>query len=475
MGFRTKIKEKDSARITRALGLGLPLLLLAGYAALAALPDLRPAVPEMLGITALIVCCLSLLVALEERGRTISSPAVILLFAAAFRLLFLLPGPQLSDDLYRYLLDGRQLASGRNPYALSPQAAAREDAGLRPLVAKVNHPRLVTVYPPAAQVLFAVGASLGGATGIKLLFIGLDLLCIGLMMRLLSACNLPVHRVRLYAWHPLPVLEIASSGHVDGAGLLLLFAALCLLGAGETGRKTAEAGRAVFFWSGFLFAAAVLVKLFPIVYFPLCLCLVRKGRRGAFTSGAAVAATLLILAFCPDIAGSLATLKTYAATWEFSGLLFQLLRGLLSSGARARIVLGILFGTWALLCYRYAANTGRIEGKAIGSQARLTPVLTACYRIALAFLLFTPTLHPWYGLYMLALLPFSPGPAGWVLSWSILLGYRVLIPFFLLGKWVEGGGVPALIWGGPALAALCRWGCARRGATILPEKRQAPA
>jgi hypothetical protein len=448
--------EKGTARPSKALSLGGPLILFAGYAALAALPDLRPAVPEMLGITALIVCALCLLWTLEERGHIYSSPAVILLFAAGFRLLFLLPAPQLSDDLYRYLLDGRQLASGRNPYALSPEAAARADAGLRKLVAKVNHPRLVTLYPPAAQVLFAAGAALGGLTGIKLLFIGLDLLSIGLMMRLLSACGLPVHRVRLYAWHPLPVLEIAASGHVDGACLFFLLAAICLLGLGKT-------GRAECFWSGCLFSFAVLVKLFPVVLFPLMRWLVPRGKGWRFASGAIAAAGFLILPFCPDMANALTTLGTYAARWEFSGLLFHLLREHIFSGAWARIVLGAAFGLWLFHSYEFFGGTGGPEGEKKVFPSPLARMLTAAYGIAFSFLLFTPTLYPWYALYMLAFLPFSPGPAGWVLSWTVLLGYRVLIPFFLLGKWVEGGGVPYLIWAGPALAALCGWGCSRLG------------
>ncbi len=70
----------------------------------------------------------------------------------------------------------------------------------------------------------------------------------------------------------------------------------------------------------------------------------------------------------------------------------------------------------------------------------------------MAFLFFTPTLHPWYGLYLVAFLPFAAGPAGFVLSWSILLSYRVLILYGLTGDWVENDWVAFLILCAPVSA-----------------------
>jgi hypothetical protein len=64
----------------------------------------------------------------------------------------------------------------------------------------------------------------------------------------------------------------------------------------------------------------------------------------------------------------------------------------------------------------------------------------------------TPTLHPWYALYLAALLPFAGGTAGLVLSWSVLLSYRVLILYAVTGKWMESDGIPLLVMAGPAAA-----------------------
>ena len=72
----------------------------------------------------------------------------------------------------------------------------------------------------------------------------------------------------------------------------------------------------------------------------------------------------------------------------------------------------------------------------------------------MAFLLLTPTLHPWYAIYLTAFLPFAAGSAGLTLSWSVFLAYRVLILYGTTGQWVENDVVPILIISAPAGAAL---------------------
>lgn len=449
-----------------------PIFFLVCFGILSSLPDLRPAVPEMLGITALILIGLAGQWYLEETGRISPWPPVtILVLAAVFRLLFVFHPPQLSDDLYRYALDGHQVAAGRSPYALSPAQAAQRHPELAALAACVNHPRLVTLYPPAAQLLFAAGVAIGGVLGLKLMLVVLDLLFIGTMMRLMSKTGLSPSRVILYAWHPLSILEIAGSGHVDGACLFFVFLAFCLIPAANTkyhrpvssGRQHVSEGPfrkngPSAFWAGVLFAVAILIKLYPVVLLPLSRYLIPRGKGAGFTFGLSAGSVLLILPFCPDIRNSLPTLTTYIRHWEFSGLLFCFLRHLTQTGTIARIILGLVFA--ALLLYAYRLP-GRARNKPGPGSGMISEVFCACYIIGFGLLAVTPTLHPWYGLYLLAFLPFSPSPAGLVLSWTILLGYQVLIPFHLLGRWVETPWVPIMIWLGPAMGIGLPWGYKR--------------
>lgn len=401
--------------------------------------------PALVGVTAVVAGTLALILYLGERQRLGWPPTAILGVALLLRLFFLFSPPQLSDDLYRYLWDGHQLLLGSNPYAAAPTAATTADAELEALRRQVNHPDLVTIYPPAAQLVFAAGALLGGmVSGMKLWLVLLDLAACGLLLRLLDRLGLPRWRAVLYAWNPLPVLEIAGSGHIDGVGSLLLLVA-CLL---VVGRPDDDKG-ARYAAAGAFLAAAGLVKLFPFALLPAFLCLVPAGRRHAFLAGFAGLTAALLLPFLPELRHLGETLAVYARHWEFAGLAFTLLRRLTGSGTTARLLLIGGFGAiLAALLWRLwrrlrltADNAGR---------GRL--LVGFCAAAAMAFLLLTPTLQPWYALVLAAFLPFCAGPASLVLCWSVFLAYRVLLPYAILGQWQEDAIVTALVFLAPVAA-----------------------
>jgi len=80
----------------------------------------------------------------------------VLALALIARLLAVLPAVPLSDDLYRYLWDGRVANAGIDPFAYPPSApelAALRDDRVWP---NVNHPEVPTIYPPVAQLAFRV-------------------------------------------------------------------------------------------------------------------------------------------------------------------------------------------------------------------------------------------------------------------------------------------------------------------------------
>jgi hypothetical protein len=444
---------------------GIPAVILFSYCLLALQPDLRLAVPEMIGVTAVIAALLAVVLFFGERHPMSWSPALILTTAAAARLLFLFRSPELSDDIYRYLWDGLTLLSGSNPYTAAPgfiQPATETLAGLQQLV---NHSALVTIYPPAAQLVFAAGALFGGGVvGIKLLLIILDLGSCVCIIRLLAAFRQPRWKAALYAWHPLPVLEVAASGHIDTAGIFFFLAALSLMI-----RKTsppepknlipattqAEPRRKNFprlFLAGGAFSCAVMVKLLPLIFLPGVLLGLRRQRL-PFLLGASVGGAALLLPFLPDLTNAFTTLQTYATHWEFAGFTFRTLRQATGSGEISRMILAALF--LAAAGYRYS-RLARKQDRILlpGEHAALIAALQACSEVTFCFLLLTPTLHPWYALYLAALLPFAAGAARLVLCWSVFLGYQVLLPYTLLGQWQEDALTAALISLAPIAAFL---------------------
>ncbi|BCG46450.1 hypothetical protein GEOBRER4_n1247 [Citrifermentans bremense] len=381
------------------------------------------------------------------------SPALILGVALILRLMFVLAPAQLSDDIYRYVWDGHNVLSGINPYAAAP-AAVVPPAKLKPIHAAINHKEYTTIYPPAAQFVFAAGTALGGTvTGLKAFLVLIDLALCAMMILLLQKLDLPIWRAVLYAWNPLPVLEIAGSGHVDGAGMALFLAALLLL-LSYGGRRTGAAG------SGAVFAAAALVKLFPLVLGPVLILLAPRPRRPHFLAGFCGGFALLSVPFLPDLVRILDSLGAYAKNWEFAGFAFNVLRSATGSGSLARLALvALLLGCIAALTWRAAVAQ---DASPLATRARRA--LYTCYAVTMALLLTTPTLQPWYAVTLATLLPFAAGPAGIVFCWAVLLTYWVQLPYFILGQWIESGWVTAAVFMAPVTA----WGMGK----LLSSSRQ---
>jgi hypothetical protein len=427
----------------------LPILLISSCVVLALEPELRLAVPMLIGVTALMVVLLAFALFWGERAKLLWSPAVILGVALLLRLFFLFAPAQLSDDIYRYLWDGSNLLRGTNPYAAAP-ATITPPPELKTVHGKINHPGYVTIYPPTAQLVFAGGAAFGGTiTGLKALLALLDLGLCALLVMLLKRLELPTWRAILYAWNPLPVLEIAGSGHVDGAGLAMLIGSICLLLLEQKSASGSPTRRWLYLLSGALVACAGLVKLFPLVLLPVLFLLVPTGQRRYFSAGFIAALTALVLSFLPQLVNMTATLDLYARNWEFSGYAFNIIRAVTGSGTTARMLLSgsFLLAVLFITCRLAIRLKVTLSPSARGRQA-----MAACYEIAMALLLLTPTLQPWYALSLAVFLPFCAGPAGLVLCWAVFLTYQVQIPYFILGQWTENPQVTAALFLAPLTA-----------------------
>ncbi|HEV7519005.1 MAG TPA: hypothetical protein VGR07_22165, partial [Thermoanaerobaculia bacterium] len=179
-----------------------------------------------------------------------SEPAgrAILLGALLLRLPLLPLPPTLSDDVLRYLWDGRVAASGHNPYLLPP--AAPELTPLRDdLWRRLPHRQIPTVYPPFALAAFSIAARLPfPILSWKVLATGVDLAACALLLRLARQLGLPAGRTVWYAWNPMVALEVAGHGHVDVLGVTAALAVVSILLArrvpsGERGSMDASSSR----------------------------------------------------------------------------------------------------------------------------------------------------------------------------------------------------------------------------------------
>jgi alpha-1,6-mannosyltransferase len=192
-----------------------------------------------------------------ERAASGRALASILLVALAMRCL-LLPGTPVSNDLFRYIWDGRVQAAGINPYLYVPADAALSglrDAAIYPFINRADY--APTIYPPSSQIVFYLVTRISEAPiAMKAAMVAFEGLAVWTMLQLLALRGLPRSRILLYAWHPLPLWEFARSGHLDIIAIAFLLLAFL---ASERGSPLL---------AGVAFGAGVLAKFFPLVTGP---------------------------------------------------------------------------------------------------------------------------------------------------------------------------------------------------------------
>ncbi len=147
---------------------------------------------------------LAVVIVFWKRPGSSSCLILIVGFAVVFRLIVLFAPLVLSSDLYRYVWDGRVQRAGVNPYRYPPEAealAALRDTTIYP---QIIRPVLTTIYPPAAQMFFALITTIvpDSIRGMKAFMVLFDLVTIGVLIRLLKTNGSDPERVVLYAWSP---------------------------------------------------------------------------------------------------------------------------------------------------------------------------------------------------------------------------------------------------------------------------------
>jgi hypothetical protein len=407
---------------TRATAAPLtPLLLAAGvvltlaFGAMAWLGDLHAHARGFVWLFAVASAAYGVAAVVVVR-RPIVGPRVlagVLAAAILFRLILAVTAPTLSTDVYRYAWDGRLALAGVSPYRYPPDApelVALRDPVLYP---RLNHADWLTVYPPGAQLLFAATAWLrpGSVAPFKLLAAAFDLLTLGLLLRWLRAAGRPAAWSLLYAWHPLVVVELAGSAHLDAVILATSVAALL---AAERGRER---------WAGALVGLAALVKLYPAL---LLFAVVRRRPLGAFGACAAVvlAGYARHLREGPAVLGSLVR---YVAEEEWNpGIRGALDWALTPFGAGGRLAARIVPLAALAAVALTAARAPRDRPGA--ERARL---------IVGAWLLLTPSLFPWYPLWSVPILAVAPAWPWLYLSCAVAVTYLIYAePVWRIPGWV---------------------------------------
>ena len=373
-----------------------------------------------------------------------SSPRALWLVVGAIVLrgLVLAGDPGLSDDVYRYVWEGGLVAEEVSPYADPPDSERLSVYRSRwsEIHASINHPEVSAAYPPVAQWVHALVTTLAGGPSaapraifaMRLFYGAMDLLVLIPLSVLLRRSKVRGASLLAWAWSPLIAIEFAGSAHFDSLGVLCLLSALAVAERASSSGTLHRAGALS------LLVLGALVKLIPGLMAPFC----ARGRRQFLML--ALCAAAFAVAWLPFVTGDgrelAAGLTEYGTRWEASSLVYRWIErplalwfdkdgGLTDPRRMARILVGLVFLTLYVREWRRAPDLIRSAGVLIG-----------------AFLVLSPTLHPWYLAWIVPFIALRPSRA-----WTVLL---VLVPlcYWPLAKWksdqiwIE----PAWLW--PTLA-----------------------
>ena len=350
-----------------------------------------------------------------------------ILFTGLFARLILIPSsPILEDDFYRYLWDGAVTASEFNPYSLSPYQVQNHNPEVPEkilkladqsgeVINKINHPKIKTLYPTMAQIIFAVSYYFfpWSFTGWKFIMLLGDLLLLYFLIKILRELKLPISFVAIYWLNPIILHEYFNTGHYDLFALLFTAISIYYFLKNE------------FITSSITLALAVGFKLWPILIFSFYLRRLTKQKTKLLSSIFAflVFVTIIFIpVFRAGIDENFGFMK-YAANWINNAAFYSLLTDSIdffTNTFKIYYVCADCVARWITIGIITLTILWLVRKPEMDNKLLINKILIA---IAVMFLI-SPTQFPWYYTWLILPLVFSP-------RFSLLM-YAFLIPLYHL-------------------------------------------
>ncbi|QIE60889.1 mannosyltransferase [Rasiella rasia] len=363
------------------------------------------------------------------------------------RLLFLPVIPNLSQDFYRFLWDGRLLIQGVNPYLVTSElfftdlpAALEVTSGKQVAQATQLYKGMGSLnashysnYPPINQLCFAIAGLLSGKSIVgsvvvlRVLIILADLGILYFGKRLLVAFNLPVKNIFWYFLNPFIIIELTGNLHFEGVMLFFVAASLVALHKGK------------WFWAAILLGISVSVKLLPLLLLPLFFKWF-STKHNTFWGSSSTALRILkllsfytvtlatvVITFAPFLSADFisnfsATIGLWFQNFEFNASIYYIIRWIGFQVVGWNIigtvgkVLPLVVITIVLCLTFFRRNTT--------TQQLITAMLFAVS----AYFLLSTTVHPWYIATPLVLSVFTRYKFPIVWSFVVVLSYSAYGP-----------------------------------------------
>ena len=367
--------------------------------------------------------------------------------AVLFRLIFLPAIPNLSQDFYRFIWDGRILVQGFNPYLTTPLsyinigdfAVVAQAEELYAGMGTLNGMHF-TNYPPINQLLFGIAALVSGKSifwaviifRLSTIFADIGIIYFG--KKLLERLGMNGRHIFWYALNPFIIIEMTGNLHFESVMLFFVVWSLYLLARGK------------WILSAIILALSISTKLIPLLLLPLFLqyFLTEGGemRKAHFRSSHPwgyrfresvknlprliyfylIVLLVVFLTFLPFLTGQFAenfgaSIALWFKSFEFNASIYYIIRWIGYEVVGWNIIwdvgpkLPIFVIVFLVLAAFFRKNATMVQ-----------MISAMLFGISMYFLLST-TVHPWYAATPLLLCVFTKYRFPIVWSFTIMLSY----------------------------------------------------
>jgi len=333
-----------------------------------------------------------------------------------FRAILLFSIPNLSNDFYRFIWDGRLIWEGFNPYLSLPEVwvSTQPDviANAKELylgMGEMNGSNY-TCYPPINQLCFVIPAMffskniLGSAFIMRLLIVFADLGTLWFGEKILKKLNLSASLIYLYILNPFIILELTGNLHFEGVMIFFFVGSLYFL--------------FIRYWkcSALFLALSVCVKAIPLLFLPIFF---RQLSFKQFVGFGLMTVGITALLFTPFISTELInnfmqSINLYFQNFEFNASIYYIIREIGYQNVGYNIIQTVGKIT-PLIIITFVGIMGLLKHNK-NIQFFLHTLL---FSISFYYFLST-TVHPWYIALPLILSVFTPH-FKYPLVWSFMM------------------------------------------------------
>ncbi len=339
------------------------------------------------------------------------------------RLIFLVATPNLSQDFFRFIWDGRMIFEGYNPFLYTPNFFFEKGelpvSGAQTLYdgmgwLSASH---FTNYPPVSQfcyflaAVFANHSVLGSIIAMRILIIIADFATLFFGRKLLKALHLNPNYIFWYILNPFIIIELTGNLHFEGVMICFLVLSLYLL------------QKLKWQWAAVAFSLSVATKLIPLIFLPLIFKHLKLKKGFLFCS---IVGLINIVLFLPFISSEFITNYTetvglWFKNFEFNASLFNISKsiGYQITGENKIKLIGPVMAILVILYILYTTYKSPLKD--------IKNLLINMLLIISVYYFMATTVHPWYVSILLILAVFTGYKFPLIWSVTIILSYLAYV------------------------------------------------